>query len=157
MYSINSPKPQHIATYNSVDSPVHLIMSQAPRDVAMSRYDGGGRAGAGLPLSPHLDHGPVSPEQPAQFKPKRKLMTKFLNEPVDALDLRLANAEKNLSTLPVDPFTDIKQEVREPMRSNLATLLCTAICNQYRSSQDKTVVYVMRTRTLEVLNSSRSF
>ena len=38
-------------------------------------------------------------------------MTKFFNEPVDALDLRLANAEENLSTLPVDPFTDIKQEV----------------------------------------------
>ena len=116
MYSINSPNPnpQYIATYNSVDSPVHLIMSpasQAPRDVTMSRYDGGGRAGAGLPLSPHLDHGPASPDQPAQFKPKRKLMTKFLNEPVDALDLRLAKAEENLSTLPVDPFTDIKQEV----------------------------------------------
>ena len=112
MYSINSPNPQHIATYNSVDSPVHLIMSLTPQapDDTMSRYDGGGRAG--LPLSPHLDHGPASPDQPAQFKPKRKLMTKFLNEPVDALDLRLANAEKNLSTLPVDPFTDIKQEVR---------------------------------------------
>ena len=74
----------------------------------MSRYEAGGRAG--LPLSPHLDHGPPSPDQ-AQFKPKRKLMTKFFNEPVDALDLRLANAEENLSTLPVDPFTDIKQEV----------------------------------------------
>ena len=47
-----------------------------------------------------------------QFKPKRKLMTKFFNEPVDALDLRLANAEENLSRLPVDPFTDtVKQEV----------------------------------------------
>lgn len=82
---------------------------QARGDVTMSRYDGG--RGPGLPLSPHLDHGPPSPDQHAQFKPKRKLMTKFLNEPVDALDLRLANAEKNLSTLPVDPFTDIKQEV----------------------------------------------
>ena len=46
-----------------------------------------------------------------QLKPKRKLMTKFFNEPVDALDLRLAKAEENLSTLPADPLTDIKHEV----------------------------------------------
>ena len=45
-------------------------------------------------------------------------MTKFFNEPVDALDLRLANAEENLSTLPVDPFTDIKQEVRIITKQN---------------------------------------
>eukprot|EP00092_Neocalanus_flemingeri_P003311 GFUD01003544.1.p1 GENE.GFUD01003544.1~~GFUD01003544.1.p1 ORF type:complete len:756 (+),score=122.33 GFUD01003544.1:496-2763(+) len=48
-----------------------------------------------------------------QFKLKSNLMNKFFNEPVDALDLRLANAEENLSSLPVDPFTDIKQEEEE--------------------------------------------
>ena len=42
-----------------------------------------------------------------QFKLKRKLMTKFFNEPVDALDLRLAKAEENLSELPVDPFIEV--------------------------------------------------
>ena len=58
--------------------------------------------------------GAANPDTAAmlQLKPKRKLMTKFFNEPVDALDLRLANAEENLSRLPVDPFTDtVKQEV----------------------------------------------
>ena len=48
-----------------------------------------------------------------QFKLKSNLMNKFFNEPVDALDLRLANAEENLSSLPVDPFTEIKQEEEE--------------------------------------------
>lgn len=48
-----------------------------------------------------------------QFKLKSNLMNKFFNEPVDALDLRLAKAEENLSSLPVDPFTDIKQEEEE--------------------------------------------
>lgn len=43
------------------------------------------------------------------FKPKSCLIKKFFNEPVDALDSRLANAEKNLSCLPIDPFNDIKQ------------------------------------------------
>ena len=90
------------------------IMSDAPQglhdDVSMSRQEARGR-GQGL-LSPQMESGPPSPPE-AQFKPKRKLMTKFFNEPVDALDLRLANAEENLSTLPVDPFTDIKQEVRD--------------------------------------------
>lgn len=104
MYSSISPNYSH---------PTHthlLTLPAAPQgasDVTMNRHEAGGR---GLPLSPHLDPGPPSPDQ-AQFKPKRKLMTKFFNEPVDALDLRLANAEENLSTLPVDPFTDIKQEV----------------------------------------------
>ena len=48
----------------------------------------------------------------AQFKVKTNLMNKFFNSPVDALDLRLANAEDNLSSLPADPFTaqPIKQE-----------------------------------------------
>ena len=48
--------------------------------------------------------------QEPQFKLKSNLMNKFYNEPVDALDLRLAKAEENLSVLPVDPFTEIKQE-----------------------------------------------
>ena len=47
-----------------------------------------------------------------QFKHKRVLLKKFLNEPVDALDLRLAKAEENLSELPIDPFTNIRHEVR---------------------------------------------
>ena len=68
-------------------------------------HEGGGVAGGGAGGDP--DTAAVM-----QFKPKRKLMTKFFNEPVDALDLRLANAEENLSRLPVDPFTDtVKQEV----------------------------------------------
>jgi len=48
-----------------------------------------------------------------QFKLKSNLMNKFFDEPVDALDLRLAKAEENLSSLPVDPFTEIKQEEEE--------------------------------------------
>ena len=50
---------------------------------------------------------------PHQFKLKNNLMNKFFNEPVDALDLRLAKAEENLSTLPIDPFKDIKKEEGE--------------------------------------------
>jgi len=53
--------------------------------------------------------------QGTQFKLKSNLMNKFFNEPVDALDLRLAKAEENLSTLPIDPFTDIKQEEEEKL------------------------------------------
>ena len=53
-----------------------------------------------------------SPQEP-QFKLKSNLMNKFYNEPVDALDLRLAKAEENFSLLPVDPFTEIKQEEAE--------------------------------------------
>ena len=108
-------------------------------EVSMSRHEARGR-GQGL-LPPYLEPGPPSPDQ-AQFKPKRKMMTKFFNEPVDALDLRLANAEENLSTLPVDPFTDIKQEVRVLTEQNfkleelptfiLAARLFTVI--QYSSS-----------------------
>jgi len=55
-----------------------------------------------------LDTGPGQETQSYKLKPKSKLITKFFNEPVDALDLRLANAEENLSVLPVDPFKDIK-------------------------------------------------
>ena len=47
-------------------------------------------------------------------------MKKFYNEPVDALDLRLAKVEKNLSLLPVDPLTQIKQEEEEE---------CSTICS----------------------------
>ena len=43
------------------------------------------------------------------LKPKSSMIKKFFNEPVDALDSRLANAEENLSCLPIDPFNDIKQ------------------------------------------------
>ena len=55
-----------------------------------------------------------SPQEP-QFKLKSNLINKFYNEPVDALDLRLAKAEENLSALPVDPFTDIKQKEEHPI------------------------------------------
>ena len=50
--------------------------------------------------------------------PKQRFMKKFFNEPVDALDLRLAKAEENLSTLPVDPFTDIRHEVNESFKTD---------------------------------------
>ena len=53
--------------------------------------------------------------QSYKMKPKSKFITKFFNEPVDALDLRLANAEENLSVLPVDPFKDIKHTVNTYM------------------------------------------
>ena len=60
-----------------------------------------------------LDTGPGQETQSYKLKPKSKLITKFFNEPVDALDLRLANAEENLSVLPVDPFKDIKHTVNK--------------------------------------------
>lgn len=58
--------------------------------------------------------------------PKQMFMKKFFNEPVDALDLRLAKAEENLSTLPADPFTDIRHEVKETFKKLLRKqIFCT--------------------------------
>ena len=51
----------------------------------------------------------LDPDVFSLFKPKSCLIKKFFNEPVDALDSRLANAEEHLSCLPRDPFNDIKQ------------------------------------------------
>jgi len=62
----------------------------------------------------HEDSTGIQPEIPKRlFKHKSSLIKKFFNEPVDALDLRLANAEENISLLPQDPFTDIKKEEEE--------------------------------------------
>ena len=63
------------------------------------------------PDVPGVDTGQGQETQSYKLKPKSKFITKFFNEPVDALDLRLANAEENLSVLPVDPFKDIKHTV----------------------------------------------
>ena len=52
------------------------------------------------------------PRRP-QCKMKSYLMERFFNEPVEALDKRLESAESNLNSLPMDPFTEVKQEELE--------------------------------------------
>ena len=52
------------------------------------------------------------PRKP-QCKMKSYLMERFFNEPVEALDKRLESAESNLNSLPMDPFTEVKQEELE--------------------------------------------
>jgi len=66
-----------------------------------------------------------------QFKHKRVLLKKFLNEPVDALDLRLAKAEENLSELPIDPFTNIRHE-ESTISSNKKEVEAVAQQNQHQ-------------------------
>ena len=48
-----------------------------------------------------------------RVKIKSYLMERFFNEPVEALDKRLESAESNLNSLPMDPFTEVKQEELE--------------------------------------------
>ena len=48
-----------------------------------------------------------------QCKMKSYLMERFFNEPVEALDERLESAESNFNSLPMDPFTVVKQEELE--------------------------------------------
>ena len=50
------------------------------------------------------------------FKMKSKLINKFFNEPVDALDLRLDKAEATLSSSNNNPL-EIKQEEVDPSQS----------------------------------------
>ena len=64
-------------------------------------------------------------------------MKKFFNEPVDALDLRLAKAEENFSALPRDPLTRIKKEVRD-LSNNITIFLDYLIILIIREKKDCT-------------------
>ena len=52
------------------------------------------------------------PRRP-QCKMKSYLMERFFSEPVEALDKRLESAESIFNSLPMDPFTEVKQEELE--------------------------------------------
>ena len=64
-------------------------------------------------------------------------MKKFFNEPVDALDLRLAKAEENVSALPRDPLTRSKKEVRD-LSNNVTIFLDYSIMLIIREKKDCT-------------------
>lgn len=64
-------------------------------------------------------------------------MKKFFNEPVDALDLRLAKAEENVSALPRDPLTRSKKEVRD-LSNNVTIFLDYSIILIIREKKDCT-------------------
>jgi len=63
------------------------------------------------------------------------LIKKFFNEPVDALDLRLAKAEENFSALPRDPLTRIKKEVKD-LSDNITIFLDYLIILIIREKKD---------------------
>ena len=53
----------------------------------------------------------------SQYKMKSKMMNKFFNDPVEALDLRLGRAEDNIKSVEAwlaNPLTEVKQELFPP-------------------------------------------